>query len=78
MIEFSYFKYSEPDWNKIKGVVHKALRRDADEIVLESARMDGTKHDVTLRAKLGEPCLSTSRGIRRCARCQPSWSSGSI
>ena len=53
MIEFSYFKYSEPDWNKIKGVVQKALRRDADEIVLESARVDGTKHDVTLRAKIG-------------------------
>ena len=29
-----------------------ALGLDADQIVLESARMDGTKHDVTLRAKI--------------------------
>ncbi len=38
-------------WNRIKVVVD-ALGLDADQIVLESARMDGTKHDVTLRAKI--------------------------
>ena len=47
------FAYSKRGWSDIKTVVRDVLNRDADQIVLESARMDGTKHDVTLRRDLG-------------------------
>ena len=39
-------------WDPIKAVVHRLGGLDADQIVLESTRRDGTKHDVTLRAKI--------------------------
>ena len=46
------FAYSKREWGDIKTVVRDVLDRDADQLVLESARTDGTKHDVTLRAKI--------------------------
>jgi hypothetical protein len=49
MIEF---KYSEPDWGEIKAVVRDVLGLDADRIVVESTRMDGTPHGVRLRTKI--------------------------
>jgi hypothetical protein len=52
MISVERFAYSEPQWGDIKTVVRVKLNRDADQIVLESARMDGTKHDETLRAMI--------------------------
>jgi hypothetical protein len=35
-----------------KGVVQKALHRNADEVVVESTRVDGTKLGVTPRARI--------------------------
>jgi hypothetical protein len=52
VIEAVPFTYSDTQWNKIKAVVRKARNRDADEIVLESTGVDGTKHDVTLRIEI--------------------------
>jgi hypothetical protein len=52
MISVEVFTYSEPQWGDIVTVVRDALDRDADRLVLESARMDGTKHDETLRATI--------------------------
>jgi hypothetical protein len=52
MISIEIFTYSEPEWGDIVTVVRDALDRDADQIMLESARMDGTKYDETLRAMM--------------------------
>jgi hypothetical protein len=52
MISVERFAYSEPQWGDIKTVVRDKLNRDADQIVLESARMDGTKDEETLRAMI--------------------------
>jgi hypothetical protein len=46
------FTYSKREWSDIKTVVRDVLNRDADQLVLESARMDGTKYDETLRAMI--------------------------
>jgi hypothetical protein len=35
------FAYSKREWGDIKTVVRDVLDRDADQLVLESARMDG-------------------------------------
>ena len=53
MIEVG-FSLPDAKWDSIKVVVRDALDRDADQVVLESARVDGTKHDVTLRTEIGE------------------------
>jgi hypothetical protein len=53
MISVEVFAYSKREWADIVTVVRDALDRDADQIVLESARMDGTKYDDTLRAIIG-------------------------
>ena len=52
MTSVERFAYSEPQWSDIKTVVRDKLNCDADQIVLESVRMDGTKHDETLRATI--------------------------
>jgi len=51
MIEVG-FSLPDAKWDSIKVVVRDALDRDADQVVLESARVDGTKHDVTLRTEI--------------------------
>ena len=62
MISVERFAYTDAQWGDIKTVVRDELDRDADQIVLESARMDGTKHDETLRAMIEGTASSTSRG----------------
>lgn len=61
MISVERFAYSEPQWGDIKTVVRDKLNRDADQIVLESARMDGTKDDETLRAMIEETAVHLAR-----------------
>lgn len=52
MMEFKRFTFSDEQWHQIRTVVRDALDLDADLIVLQGTRMDGTTHGVTLRAKI--------------------------
>ena len=71
MISVEVFTYSEPQWGDIVTVVRDVLDRDADQLVLESARMDGTKHDETLRAMI-EGTASVHLARDRVIRSLPS------
>ena len=47
------FTFTDAQWDAIKVVVRKARGRDdADQVLVDSVRMDGTKHGVTLRTKI--------------------------
>jgi len=52
MIEGKRFTFTDAEWDAIKVVVRDALGLDANQIVLDSVRADGTKHRVRLRAKI--------------------------
>jgi hypothetical protein len=61
----------EIHWNRIRAVVRDELDLDTDQIVLETDRMDGTTHDVTLRAKI-EGTASVHLARDRAMRALPS------
>jgi len=46
------FSFSNAKWQPIRGVIRNVWGIDADEIVLESGSMDGTRHDMTLRTEI--------------------------
>jgi hypothetical protein len=56
------FSFSNAEWQPIRGVVRNVWDIDADEIVLENASMDGTRHDMTLRTEIE---LTASVHLRR-------------
>ena len=62
---------SEIHWNRVKVIVRDALDLDADQIVLQGTSMDGTTHDVTLRAKI-EGTASVHLARDRVMRSLPS------
>jgi hypothetical protein len=71
MISGERFAYAKREWSDIKTVVRDVLDRDADQLVLESARMDGTKCDETLRAMI-EGTASVHLARDRVMRSLPS------